>query len=374
MTRIRSRSILLASLSALIGLGVALIAAEYLLRYQRAQILGSDHMDPGLIRYHAQMGWRTVPLWRGRHSHHDFDVTYGTDRYGFRVSPALDESRKRRIAWVGDSFTFGLGVDDGDTFVNRLNLLDRGAAHLNYGIPGFSTDQEWLLIQREVLGFRPDEIVLVVYLGNDLLDNLLDFPLQAVRAKPRFVLEQGRLKLLNRQVPPRLKGPGEARITARSMVLGQEQPEYGWLSRILLRTELARRLRLLPPAEGMEKVFPQRLQPALELFGKLLEAMTARVEKAGVELRVVLLPGSSLVERPESLSGRFQEYLRQRLLQSPPLRRLKVLDLKPVLARHASDGLYHPYDGHLNRRGHRLVAGALWEWLAEGANIGLPGQ
>jgi hypothetical protein len=272
MTRIRSRSILLASLSALIGLGVALIAAEYLLRYQRAQILGSDHMDPGLIRYHAQMGWRTVPLWRGRHSHHDFDVTYGTDRYGFRVSPALDESRKRRIAWVGDSFTFGLGVDDGDTFVNRLNLLDRGAAHLNYGIPGFSTDQEWLLIQREVLGFRPDEIVLVVYLGNDLLDNLLDFPLQAVRAKPRFVLEQGRLKLLNRQVPPRLKGPGEARITARSMVLGQEQPEYGWLSRILLRTELARRLRLLPPAEGMEKVFPQRLQPALELFGKLLEA------------------------------------------------------------------------------------------------------
>ncbi len=75
------------------------------------------------------------------------------------------------------------------TFVHILRSKAPPAnAYLNFGIPGYSTDQEYLLIKQQVLYFNPDVILLVVYLANDLFDNELPFPLQANSAKPYFEL------------------------------------------------------------------------------------------------------------------------------------------------------------------------------------------
>lgn len=78
-----------------------------------------------------------------------------------------------RIAAVGDSFTFGKGVADDETYPHYLQLalngLDDGEARyevLNFGVSGYSTRDEAAVLRSKVLRFHPDVVVLG-YVLND---------------------------------------------------------------------------------------------------------------------------------------------------------------------------------------------------------------
>jgi hypothetical protein len=83
----------------------------------------------------------------------------------------------RRVLFVGDSFTFGQGVNDDETFAaqteRRLKQLcpTTPLEIVNTGVPGFSTSQELAFLEREGLALEPDVVVLGFY-GNDPQDNL----------------------------------------------------------------------------------------------------------------------------------------------------------------------------------------------------------
>ncbi len=366
MMQSRKQNILLMCCTLFFCLSAGLVTTEFFLRHQHSNIQSSNHMDDGFIRYHPQLGWKTAARWQGSHRHYDFEVKYSTDINGYRTTPALEKSRDQRVGWVGDSFTFGLGVDDEFVFVNQLNRLDNRRAHLNFGIPGFSTDQELLLIQREVSRFRLETVVLVIYLGNDLLDNLLDYPLQAEQAKPRFVIKNNKLEAAPYPGAILPRKPKENNVTIHSLLLGSEPSKLGWLHRLALRSELARRLQLMLPASGdIEAQIEQRLQPALKLFEKLLQAIRFETEQAGMNFRLVLLPGSSLINRPQSLSGLYQDFLRRQIMHYEKREELKIFDVKKLLLDHQTKNLYHVHEGHLTEEGNRIVARGLVKWLDE---------
>src|SRR5262249_20298303 len=83
----------------------------------------------------------------------DGGIPVSINRLGMR-GPELEANREggpgsargRRILGIGDSFTFGPGVRDEDTFLRRLeSSLARGGGKvevLNAGIEGFSTADE----------------------------------------------------------------------------------------------------------------------------------------------------------------------------------------------------------------------------------------
>jgi len=77
-----------------------------------------------------------------------------------------------RIAFIGDSLTFGQGVARGDTFAYKTGrMLQRefpGAwvEAINFGHPGFNVTQNLLRLKNEVLRFNPD-IVVYGYCIND---------------------------------------------------------------------------------------------------------------------------------------------------------------------------------------------------------------
>jgi hypothetical protein len=76
-----------------------------------------------------------------------------------------------RIATVGDSFTFGQGVEEDEAFVQvagrRLNEVGVKTEVLNFGVPGHATPQSVALVRHRVLATHPD-IVLINVFPNDL--------------------------------------------------------------------------------------------------------------------------------------------------------------------------------------------------------------
>lgn len=355
----------------LVGLG--LTGAEGVLRWRQAAIAGSDRLDPGMIQYDPRLGWRLTPGWQGEHRHHDFTARYRVSAEGFRDDPARPATRRGRvIAVVGDSFTFGLGVNDADPFVSRLNQAGPHT-YLNLALPGSSTDQQALLLEEVLPRYRPDAVWLVVYVGNDLLDNQRARPLQVNAAKPYFELRAGELRLNNTPVPPpSLPTPAPPAPALETLLLGEAVAPAGWGERLARHLLLVRTLRgLWGEAHDHRPVLETRLREATALFEALLARIQQTCVGAGAELRLLLLAGRSYVEAPASLSAQFQEVQLRHVEAVCQTRRIPCLNLAEKLRvrfRAQGERLFYPNDGHLTPRGHAAVAELLGEsgWPPEG--------
>jgi len=344
------------------------VVAEWALRYQRQSIEQtinfSEQMEPGMILYDAQLGWKLKPFWSGKHHHYDYDVTYNINGNGFRESEAPSECVKYAV--VGDSFSFGLGVNDDETFTTLLNKKNnQGNYFYNYSVPGYSTDQQLLLVNK-LKDEISKEVILVVYLGNDIFDNMRNYPLQAEHGKPYFKLNNNKLSLENTPVPLAAKSAAARKENISSIVLGNES-SGNTFSNWLAQLEISRRLGLFDKNTVLsDDVMQIRFSDSLKLFKTLVYEIEKFINKNKGQLIVVLLPGRSYVEQPTSLSAQYQEYFRQNIKFSLDASSVKVMDLAShlrVLHDKGINNLYYPNEGHLTPLGHQYLAEYLSEHL-----------
>jgi len=75
-----------------------------------------------------------------------------------------------RVAFLGDSFTLGIGVKDEDTLPARFEHKMRSGRNnievLNFGVSGTSTKQQIELLERYAIKFEPDVVVIVIFLND----------------------------------------------------------------------------------------------------------------------------------------------------------------------------------------------------------------
>jgi hypothetical protein len=350
-------------LSLALSLTFSILIADWVLGYQRQSIELSDRMDPGMIVYDARLGWKLKPYWSGKHHHYDYDVEYNINRDGFRGTDAA--IKDGGISIVGDSFSFGLGVNDDETFTALLNESHHDIFY-NHSVPGYSTDQQLLLVLK-----HRDEIaqhvLLVVYLGNDIFDNMRSYPLQADHGKPFFKLTGDTLSLENTPVPLQAKPAAVKAESVSSIILGEDSRRNnlaGWLARL----EISQRIGLFQDKVSLsDDVMQSRFEESLILFNKLVTEMKDIIDKNNGRLSVVLMPGRSYVEQPGSLSAQFQEYFRSNITSSLTTgSSIEVLDLASHLRDLHINGvndLYYPNEGHLTPLGHQYVADYLGEQI-----------
>lgn len=109
--------------------------------------------------------------WKGSvpdHLGEPYSLNYSTDDRGFRTFGDV-KSEKKKVFFLGDSFTQAIEVSDGKTYYDLLgDSLDLEV--FAYGARGFSTLQELMVLERYLPEIQPDAVVLQ-FCSNDFINN-----------------------------------------------------------------------------------------------------------------------------------------------------------------------------------------------------------
>jgi len=308
---------------------------------------GSDRNWPAVMENGRFREFPAHARFTARHYEYEHAVTI--DELGGRVTSS-GEASHALIPFVGDSFLFGLGVEDSQTF---LSLLASSASYrlLNLGIPGSALHDHLDIVQmRHASLGEPELYVFTVFKGNDLSDVLARHERPRDSAQQRglafranvFVFHNPLLKrsysiqyvrqkvlsLMNRG------GPGYMQPVFRAM---RTDREYLQASLFHWREEL-KRLRVVAASRGFRYLFV--LIPDVHQLDR--QRRVAKAESYGLEEQDL---------DPDRLSRAFNETLDEL--------GVTYFDLEPCIAEAMTDGLYYIQDNHFTASGHAIAGRCL---------------
>ena len=360
--RLAKVALLLASVALSVGLAELVLRANH---YTPAEYAYFRENPNGTGSYRLRPGLDVVARF-GRKK-----ITIKTNSHGMRwreVSVSKPPIN-RRIAFVGDSFTFGQWADrveQGLVGVFEDQMAPNGVEALNFGVPGYGLADVELLIREQVLQFRPEAIVLMFYNGNDFLDTYLGLERYSVA-------ENGSL-LTNSQVLVR-KIPEAFRATERNF--RKALLDYSYLARLLgaglnslypADRSTSRRTKPMDQSFTSDLFWSQTHYPEFAVKAKettleALERITILCRQNHMEFRIVAIPSMDQVYFPTESGDKYRRDLPQRYLSEfATSHAVPFLDLLPGLVAFARDSgqeIYYPADGHFNNEGHRVVGGLL---------------
>jgi len=289
----------------------------------------------------------------------EYESRIRTDRMGLRGAPPADGNR--RIAFIGDSFTLGVQVAEGETFAEQAaaHVAARTggrAVALNAGVDGYGVVQSVDRLEELLRATRVTHAVLTIYLGNDLRDDArLDEKRAAMDRPPPMEAEAGFDSLDTMQ---------------RKSSLARMSRLYAWVSVVqALRArsddfriqEYADELTVFTDPAVLSAQLPATAQ-GLARFGQVCRSRRLRCV-------VALAPPAWAVHR-ERASATFASLGLEadqadldrviRGVRAAVPAGIEVVDLTEDLSAAAADGpLYFTFDPHWNRAGHARVAETL---------------
>lgn len=308
----------------LLALLIGTIACELGLRvYARL-----THNERGLV-FDRELGWRMVPgvkkvgrFWSGT-------SPARINSHGWRDAETDYEKPggKRRMVVVGDSFTFGVGVDAEERFSEVLETLVPDLEVLNLGMNAIGPDQELLVLEREGLRYEPELVLCQLYEGNDFLD--VGYARNGYLPKPWFRLEAGALV----EVPPERTWD----VTLR---------ECGYLGELAYRLVQKRTPYRVEAPEWLER-------DTTLLVAALLRRMQASSAAAGARFLVLLIRAPGPERHADAL------------VPELGAAGIPVIDTGPLFADPAERARLHLAEGHWSPVGHLAAAELLAETLRE---------
>jgi hypothetical protein len=323
---------------------------------QNKAILARAAREGSYLVADEHLGWVVGPNRRSA------DGLYFSSAEGLRSpSPGValrERAGPRRIALVGDSFTFGLEVGYTDTWGHHLEqALGPDVQVLNFGVDGYGVDQAYLRYARDARPWRPDVVILGL-INHDLFRSLAVYSFVSFPgwpfpfAKPRFVLDGERLSLLNVPLPSPssiLAAPSITELPFIEYDPGYQAEDWRWhvLDSSYLYRLLVSRWRTWSG--------PDRRRAdarVIELNRAIVRAFVNEASAAGSRPLLVYFPSDRDFRRRAEQAG--WESLAQTVLRGSGL---PYTDLTPCLATQDPAQLFGP--GHYSSRGNAAVATCL---------------
>jgi hypothetical protein len=288
-----------------------------------------------------------------------FDASY--NGFGRRDHdwPAAVVSDESSVIMLGDSFVFGVGVEEPQTVPA---LLEARAGRegdprevMNFGLPGGGPPSYAALLDDAFArGFGANAVVVGIFLGNDFYPSVLGelSRLPDVAAPPPAQGWQPRSLLWETL---RTRVSQSARMVGLALTVGR------WLG-VPVYDGAGTYIYLRERTPEQEDTF----QRILAYLGQMQEACDAN----GRRLLVVVFPNRIQVENKDDLTNLIYDAERpgHDIGAYCAAHGIPCLDLLPVLERvHRSDGdpLFFPIDRHLTAHGNEAAADAVYGFLVE---------
>jgi lysophospholipase L1-like esterase len=333
------------------SVGVALLLAEGVLRVSGVEVAPLPErlgVSPHLVRAPEPLGFANAPgVHRMAYRHRPGGIprvvaaTVGPSGYRGGEPLRVNRADTLRIACLGDSYTYGQGVDDESTWPAALGRsLEREAGGLeveviNAGVPHYQTRQEVELLRTRVLPLAPD-IVLLAFFLNDAAQ-------LAQEASREEGHEFGEAPLLWRFLRD---GPGVASLRSRSRLI---DVTFDALLRVAFLDYLA---------DSRGALFADTV-PGWQTVQRELRRARALAGERNVEFGVVLYP--LLARRGDHLATHDAYLVVASFLEDAGI---AFVDLEPSFEGHDVDELrVHPRDSHPNAEAHRIAAEAIADFL-----------
>lgn len=359
--------------AALLSFAVVLVLAEALLPLVVP-------LEPPTLRYDALLGFRGRPhldiAWTREMEGEARRVR--TNRLGYHdhERAMAPSPGTRRILFLGDSFLEAYQAGIEENFSQRLarNLSRGGGGRveaLNWGVHGYGLGSHFLSVRERAADWRPDAVVLVLFLGNDLQDNYAPLASASV---PRFEVVGD--SLVYSPAPPYTP-----RFWLRDNVLARSaSARLVWMYGVKTRPEIAALARGAGMIASPEtRTTDDHLVGMTSLARRLLHGIAAHLQQQRIGLLVYLIPDPLLVRdaidirrhrrdpgAPLPVFRRDKEFIESRVLAALAQLRIDHVHPRERFIEHIEEGreIYRGGYGHFTALGHELSAQILTRHLA----------
>lgn len=285
----------------------------------------------------------------------------------------------RRIAFAGDSFTFGEWANRVEnSFVGIVDsqMSPKGLEILNFGVPGDGLPEMEIRLQKNILVYQPDYIVVMFYNGNDISETYL--------GAGKTDCTSGRLRpeIVENKIPPEFRESfgQEARtflnrysalVRALRFVKGRlfADPRFLDLNDSTITLSAFRvDNSFLTASFWSRTAYPPIAEEARDQALRVLERIRHLALRNGAKLIVIAIPFREQVYALHETGDDYDVGLPQRYIeQFAKDANVPYYDLLRPLRRYivaCEEMIYVPSDPHFNTRGHRIVGELISRFLA----------
>jgi len=364
-------------------LSVCALASEIFLRFFFPQ----DTLDrlransPAIYRTSDLLPYELQPFSKGRLKRQEFDTTVTINSMGYRERDFNVKKEGRfRILVIGDSFTFGFGVEGNEGYPARIEKILANDYHqgsievINAGFAsGHNPDTYYLYLKEKGLKLNVDLILVGFFVGNDIVH----YRHSAVEHEWTRTDQEG-LPLQIRNVASEVENGRWVRKKKR-LIYAIPVLRNSHLFHLLVssarglagyfRSEHSRIFETTTPSI-YQATYSDNIEQAIQQTQTLFRAMARLAAKNGIPLAVVMIPAREQVYSADLKSPELRQLdwtKPQRIFAAFFSREhIPYLDLLPPMRQGAKDAdFYFRYDLHWNAKGHEFAARATSTFLVE---------
>jgi lysophospholipase L1-like esterase len=331
------------------------------------------------------------PFSRVTHRTSEFQTTVSVNNLGFRGKNTTIRRSKKRVLILGDSFTFGWGVEHNETWISHLQTGFPQFEFLNLGQGGTHQGDQVQTLRKCLSELQPDMVIACVLQGNDLhqLFRIVDSRDRRLETLANKVVSQRHWSHLIKRVASVLYPNFLTRVGNRANIQNRWLYESRLIQEKFDQDEKTRYDRLpstvrnsfedglLNPSMIVESMrYPglfavvsdtsnNTTKEAIQYMRDLLGQMNHICRLNGAELIVVAQPC-----RPYGFSGSLKflkevgfdvsgcDTLNALLPIETALSETGIEMVSPTMP-NDYESQFHPYDGHWNANGNRIFAAEL---------------
>ena len=373
------------------GLFMGVVIGEIGLRV--AKIEGypkiGDIVNSAPTRFHTSdpnLGWKLKPGASGKWNEEGASlVQVNSEGLRDRERTKAKPPNTLRVAVLGDSFTEAIHVPVEQTFWSKLERKlgncqaikgRKNVEVINFGVQGYGTAQELILLRKKVWDYSPDIVILAFFIGNDVINN--SPKLEYDRYRPFFRYDgSGNLvpDMSFRNLPPIDRNEKAVSFVDRmpSWIVNNSR-----ILQVIKKVDLERKKRELSEdftdlsTKTLKEPQDAAWQEAWRVTEGLIVTMRNEVVQKNADFLVVTI-GDSIQVRPEAhkrkilmIKNNIQDlfYAERRLEKLGAREGFRVLSLseqfqaytdKYQVCAHGFEN-FAPCGGHWNELGHRLAS------------------